>query len=210
MDQASCSELVGMGTAAVVKTPSVCDGLFSLVAHGGAASRLCVPCGQTFDTPGNCYRHVRDVHQKTRRFKCVVCGQEFTQKSNLERHHLLHKVDGRKSFHCTYCGKDYSSHQYLGVHMARLHGGSQGSSCALCGFLAANPLALVVHTGKMHSTYPRFACTVCEFLGETFDIVRSHVSSIHPKPTFCHPCSEDHSHHGNLRKHHRVLCTCFA
>jgi len=84
----------------------------------------CLKCGRLYGHRGNFSRHIKTIHNPSRKprkttHKCEVCGKGFKKNSKLVRHALTHT---RKTFQCLKCGQIYRRIDHFKRHCSSCKG----------------------------------------------------------------------------------------
>ena len=80
----------------------------------------CPICEKKLTAKKTLKTHIKDIHEKLKKFKCGICAQGFAQKIHLHRHQKIHAaIDTR--YKCKICAKSYSRQDKLKEHVKIHH-----------------------------------------------------------------------------------------
>eukprot|EP01084_Bolivina_argentea_P219847 372741_1 len=126
-------------------------------------------CNQCFKTKTHLTGHIRNVHNKEKRFECTVCKRGFYLKSDWKKHEATHKREPKKKtkmpnlesrFECNVCNKGFF-HKYQWTEHCLIHSKEKAYECDVCNVSFRKNKELRVHK-QSHNTEERpFKCSVC-------------------------------------------------
>ncbi|XP_042577007.1 gastrula zinc finger protein XlCGF9.1-like [Cyprinus carpio] len=94
---------------------------------------------------------------QNRSLSCIQCGKFFSSHAYLEVHMRIHK--GEKPFTCKQCGRSFTAKGSLTRHM-RIHTGEKPFTCQQCGKSFSNRGHLRDHM-NVHNAERPFTCSQC-------------------------------------------------
>lgn len=197
----------------------------------------CAVCKNIFKTRAILKHHVREVHEKFRRFKCPVegCDGAFTRKAHLKTHTLyLHSDD--RFFKCTECEKSFKQKRDLQAHQM-IHSGIKNFTCKFC-FKKFNTESnlrthLATHSEKLKCSFPHCSrefsykyslknhekyqhkgavkthiCHICEMGFVNANGLKCHsFTHLDVRSFKCELCPKSYKHYASLLGHEKVHFT---
>ncbi|XP_059192786.1 zinc finger protein OZF-like [Centropristis striata] len=110
---------------------------------------------------------------------------------------------GKKSFKCDTCGKDFNHKGNLQRHQRNIHKDNRPFTCKISG-KHVQSTSLVSHM-RIHTVEKPFTCKICGWGFRCNSRLKQH-STIHTgeKPYSCKTCGKDFRQHSNLVLHMRI------
>jgi uncharacterized Zn-finger protein len=137
-------------------------------------------------------------------FFCTYCEKPFKEQKSLRFHEKTHerRVDERKDFECSHCGKKFVSKQACQNHIGQAHEKIVSFFCKVetCkkGFYTHKALCehRRIHEERKH------ACSVCNFMARTKSALSAHMDTHKKDATFkCAICDAAFVSNRRLRTH---------
>ncbi|XP_055382968.1 gastrula zinc finger protein XlCGF57.1-like [Condylostylus longicornis] len=104
----------------------ICDREFSrkhdMMKHKDTHSRepnCCTQCNINFGFRREFNQHMKEVHNRIKKFTCNICGKIFLMHCKLTRHLETHN---KIRENCNLCGKEFRSRRDYNAHMRNMHG----------------------------------------------------------------------------------------
>nr|XP_020490959.1 zinc finger protein 814-like [Labrus bergylta] len=171
--------------------------LYELIRHQqNKRLFLCPICKKGFRHPGEIERHQK-IHSPTP-CKCETCGKIFDSSYALMRHRRTHRE--RPPVVCTYCGKQFTSKDYLRAHMVR-H--TDGYPCPECGKVFYQKTLLTYHLYK-HKGQEPYLCDTCGKGWPNAALLKVHmVKHREGQPFKCEDCGAAYKRESSLISHRR-------
>ena len=165
-----------------------------------ARACLCSYCGNSFKSKSALKEHESRIHSARDRLRCDDCGKSFSQHSYLTVHMLNHL--GIAPYQCSTCQQCFSTSTQLRKH-ERSHSGALPYPCSVCGRLFAETNLLKMHM-RIHTGDRPYVCPYC---GKAFghpSTLRTH-KRIHTgdKPYRCDQCGMAFGQRSSLNYHIR-------
>lgn len=137
----------------------------------------CIYCGSQYRSRLVLNSHIRRVHpEKKSRLRCEYCEYTTPNFLNLFRHRLTHT---RKKLHkCETCARVFVTKDNWRTHIAT-HSDERPFTCEICQASFKTKKSLGVHR-KCHQA-PEYECPVCHRGFLTNQLMRSHVTRVHPE-----------------------------
>ncbi|XP_076826899.1 uncharacterized protein LOC143473685 [Brachyhypopomus gauderio] len=169
----------------------------------GLQAHACMHCPASFARPSQLLQHQRAQHAtQAGGFLCTECGRVFSSHSNLRIHLNVHT--GARPYSCADCGKSFSQSGALKIHR-RIHTGERPYSCAFCGRGFPHLAGVRAHQ-RTHTGEKPYRCGQC---GKSF--TQSGALKIHTRvhtgerPFACGLCGKGFSNRSGVRFHHRTV-----
>ena len=177
----------------------------------------CAQCQFVTHSQSSLKRHLKILHEKSKRFKCSMDGCTYTTAYHfvLNQHVKVHNPDPliRRPFSCTVpdCCYRLSTASHLKRHIFLHHtpNRSKKFSCTLCSqkFYEASGLK---HHIKVRHTNEKHSCKICNFATHELSSLKSHCSRVHglgeaPEKKFkCESCDYRSTQRHALEVHKRT------
>lgn len=166
--------------------------------HMGSRPCTCTFCGKTYRIDQDLARHIKDVHQRLKRYSCDICNRAFANKSTKDDHRRIHT--GERPYTCEICSKSFRTLNLIYVHN-RTHTNYKPHKCSYCGKCFMNRQRLNNHK-TTHTGIKAFSCDIC---GKLFsvkgEVARHRTTHNHDKPFSCSSCGLKFGQRRYLRNH---------
>uniref|UniRef100_A0A9J8B1E5 C2H2-type domain-containing protein n=1 Tax=Cyprinus carpio carpio TaxID=630221 RepID=A0A9J8B1E5_CYPCA len=135
---------------------------------------------------------------QNRSLSCIQCGKFFSSHAYLEVHMRIHK--GEKPFTCKQCGRSFTAKGSLTRHM-RIHTGEKPFTCQQCGKSFSNRGHLRDHM-NVHNAERPFTCSQCGKGFNQKNLLKKHMTyHCGEKPYICSQCGKSFRHKATLNAH---------
>ena len=110
----------------------------------------CEICSNVYRYKESLKSHMKNVHEKVRKFICKICDQSFYASSKLQDHiSRNHETTEMENLKCHKCEKTFSNQPSLKSHLRDVH--SQNSiKCDTCGKSFTRNSSLKLHMSIVH------------------------------------------------------------
>ncbi|KDO35140.1 hypothetical protein SPRG_01207 [Saprolegnia parasitica CBS 223.65] len=191
------------------------------LSHSGERNFVCPhdACGNTYQRKDHLVRHVKAVHEDTKRAHvCDRCGAAFVYKHGLSRHVAAAHDNPARPYVCAVCQASFKKKSGLQAH-AFVHTGVVPFPCPEPGCAAAftKKCLLTKHTLSSHSgasltiglpdASVAFTCSVCRATLSSRKTLREHERLHESAPTRypCPDCGKTYLSKTNLNSHRRTV-----
>ncbi|XP_073670671.1 uncharacterized protein [Paramisgurnus dabryanus] len=140
-------------------------------------------------------------HSHEKPFHCTECGKHFTTKHNLNIHQRIHK--GEKPHECPHCEMRFRHKPHLKAHVI-LHTKERPYQCSECGKTFRQASTLKSHQ-NIHTQEKRYQCSHCDkSFGQKSQLIVHQRSYTGKKPYVCSVCAKSFSERSTLLTHQRT------
>jgi KRAB domain-containing zinc finger protein len=175
-------------------------------SHGEVKRYQCYFCSLATSEKSNLFQHM-PKHTMEKPFKCQYCFQSFKWQRSLTMHQDNKSCHLKQTYPslspCYFCGKAFSTHLDLKVHMKRVHLKESSRLCNLCCKYFSSTSAINHHIRTVHLLERNHKCQLClTKFGSTEDLNR-HTQRVHTKekPYNCYFCSKSFVTLEHLKRH---------
>jgi KRAB domain-containing zinc finger protein len=187
------------------------------VSHGEVKCYRCYFCSLAIFTESHMIQHM-SKHTKEKPYKCQYCYQWYRQEESVKRHNngksCSLKLMSPLLSPCYFCGKGFSTHQNLKVHMKTVHLKEDLKRCNLCckhfssTTAISNPKQywtkcnLKAHMNVSHEDVKRHQCYFCSYTTCKPSVMIRHMSNhTKEKPHKCQYCNQWYKQEESVKKH---------
>ncbi|XP_062700872.1 transcription factor grauzone-like [Aedes albopictus] len=161
----------------------------------------CVPCGTTFETYTDLFRHSRIEHKQ--KPVVVCCGNRYHQRPRLLQH--IQSVVNPTAFRCELCFRCFKSNYARNVHCAEMHPTEESVKfrCDRCPKVFVREIKYRKHM-QDHEDCDRdqIKCEYCGKLYKSHHILYMHIRNKHKEPRFvCDICAKPFFLKSEFTKH---------
>uniref|UniRef100_A0A1I8N1P6 C2H2-type domain-containing protein n=1 Tax=Musca domestica TaxID=7370 RepID=A0A1I8N1P6_MUSDO len=124
-------------------------------------------------------RHL-EYHNPSKQVICDMCGKVLRTLNSLHKHKkVVHTSKPIKiPEQCTYCGKWYSTHSNLQLHVLNMHIHiDKEHRCEICGFVSTTREAKKRHIRFKHRTEKKHKCGLCDKAFKAPTLLREHIAT---------------------------------
>jgi stress-induced morphogen len=176
------------------------------VSHDDIKRHQCYFCALALFSKSHMIQHM-SRHTKEKPYKCQYCCQWYRMEESVKRHKDGNSCNRKLTYpllsQCYFCGKVFSKHQCLNVHLKTVHLKEDFKRCNLCDKNFCSSTAINRHIRTVHLFEKKYKCQLCsKRLGSSSDLYR-HIQSAHTKekPFKCYFCSKSFGDFQVLTRH---------
>ena len=97
-------------------------------------------------------KHFREIHDKIRNHECKICLKKFQNKQNLDRHfRTLHDSDNQRKIPCNLCDKHFKTNNAVKHHRQYFHEKIGNTRCDKCGKIYYSKSHMTRHFKTAHA-----------------------------------------------------------
>ncbi|KAH3716399.1 hypothetical protein DPMN_059121 [Dreissena polymorpha] len=190
--------------------------------HLANATKACKYCDGKFANVDDLNKHMQDEHSvalEVEEFACPKCPRTYSSQVKLEKHYVLHELDGGDStkYMCTHCEQIFDSVEMpLELHMeqehpniGREHFSKKTWKCSECDFTTPHKQRIERHM-ETHNAEKKFECKYCGKRYQTTSTLMTHIIShrgkvrrnAKPQPICVWPdCGKQFMKHSLYKRH---------
>jgi KRAB domain-containing zinc finger protein len=176
------------------------------VSHDDIKRYQCYFCSLATLTESDLIKHM-SKHTNEKPYKCQYCCQWYKNELSIKRHKYGKfcnlKITYPSLSPCYFCGKVFSKHQCLNVHMKMVHLKEDFKRCNLCDKNFCSNTAINRHIRTVHLFERKYKCQLCSKRLGSYSDLYHHIQSAHTKekPFKCYFCSKSFVKHEVLKIH---------
>lgn len=166
--------------------------------HTGNRPCRCTICGNQYRIKQDLARHIRDVHDRIKKYQCEICARPFANKGAKEDHQRIHT--GERPYSCKLCKKTFRTLNSIYIHN-RIHTNYKPHKCPTCDKQFPSRQRLNNHL-TTHTGVKEFSCEICfKLFSVKGEVVRHRAIHSQDKPFVCTSCGMKFGQKRYLRNH---------
>ncbi|CAG9763093.1 unnamed protein product [Ceutorhynchus assimilis] len=147
-----------------------------LIVHNSSKPFVCLQCNSTFKTNSALRRHIRELHEQTRKYTCTECDKVFNSKTNYVIHQKRHLFEFK--VRCEHCNEGFVTHSEYRRHLDAKHN-QKRYVCDICGKNISSERHLKAHKKLHEANYEAVYFQECGFCNKRFRHLKKHIRESH-------------------------------